>query len=198
MQKAMYGLLRSALLFYLKLRKDLEAFGFMINDYDPCIANKMVNGTQMTVVWHVDDLEVSHKDRNEITKLLIYLGKIYGPGITVTRGKTHDYLGNDFDFLEDGVARLSMGKHLNKIFEDFPEEIGKECSSPASEHLFEIRNPEETKKLNKYLLEELAQHFHHTVAQLLYVGTRVRRDIQTAVVFLTTRVKNQTRMIGVS
>eukprot|EP00804_Cyclotella_cryptica_P008703 CCRYP_018534-RB/>CCRYP_018534-RB protein AED:0.47 eAED:0.47 QI:0/0/0/1/0/0/3/0/153 len=142
---------------YIKLRKDLEAFGFMINDYDPCIANKMVNGTQMTVVWHVDDLEVSHKDRNEITKLLIYL-----------------------------------------IFEDFPEEIGKECSSPASEHLFEIRNPEETKKLNKYLLEELAQHFHHTVAQLLYVGTRVRRDIQTAVVFLTTRVKNQTRMIGVS
>eukprot|EP00804_Cyclotella_cryptica_P008708 CCRYP_018544-RA/>CCRYP_018544-RA protein AED:0.46 eAED:0.50 QI:0/-1/0/1/-1/0/1/0/89 len=62
MLKAMYVLLRSALLFYLKLRKDLEEFDFVINDYDPCVANKIINGTQMTVVWHVDDLKVSHKD----------------------------------------------------------------------------------------------------------------------------------------
>eukprot|EP00804_Cyclotella_cryptica_P010749 CCRYP_005527-RA/>CCRYP_005527-RA protein AED:0.26 eAED:0.17 QI:0/0/0/1/1/1/3/0/840 len=189
MQKAMYGLLRSALLFYLKLRKDLEAYGFVINEYDPCVANKIVNGKQMTVVWHVEDLKVSHVDGKEITKLTIYLGRVFGPGITVNRGQRHEYLGIDFDFLEDGVARLMMSKHLEKIFEDFPEEIGKECSSPASEHLFEIRDPEETERLNKYLPEELAQHFHHTVAQLLYVGTQVRRDIQTAVAFLTTRVK---------
>jgi hypothetical protein len=31
--------------------------------------------------------------------------------------------------------------------------------------------------------------FHHSVAQLLFVSTRVRRDIQTVVAFLTTRVK---------
>ena len=71
MQKAMYGLLRSALLFYLKLQKDLEEFGFEINDYDPYVANKMVNGSQMTVVWHVDDLKVSHREGREITKLLL-------------------------------------------------------------------------------------------------------------------------------
>eukprot|EP00804_Cyclotella_cryptica_P006122 CCRYP_010732-RA/>CCRYP_010732-RA protein AED:0.20 eAED:0.22 QI:0/0/0/1/1/1/2/0/901 len=188
MQKAMYGLLRSALLFYLKLRRDLEAFGFVVNDYDPCVANKIVNGTQITVMWHVDDLKVSHRDGKEITKLLVYLGRIYGPGITVNRGRRHDYLGIDFDFSEDGVARLTMTKHLEKIFEDFLEEIGKECTSPASEHLFKVWDPEETERLRKYLPEELAQHFHHTVAQLLYVGTRVRRDIQTAVAFLTTRV----------
>jgi hypothetical protein len=49
MLKAMYGLLRSALLFYLKLVKDLRAYGFELNEYDPCVANKMVNGAQMTV-----------------------------------------------------------------------------------------------------------------------------------------------------
>lgn len=38
MKKAMYGLLRSALLFYLKLVKDLTDFGFTINPYDPCVA----------------------------------------------------------------------------------------------------------------------------------------------------------------
>jgi hypothetical protein len=75
MQNAMYGLLRSALLFYLKLRKDLEEFGFTVNEYDPCIANKVIKGTQMTVVWHVDDLKVSHVNQKEIVKLLVYLGE---------------------------------------------------------------------------------------------------------------------------
>jgi hypothetical protein len=50
MLKAMYGLLRSALLFYLRLVKDLVDFGFELNPYDPCVANKMVEGSQMTVV----------------------------------------------------------------------------------------------------------------------------------------------------
>jgi hypothetical protein len=59
MLKAMYGLLRSALLFYLKLVKNLRAYRFELNEYDPCVANKTVNGTQMTVCWHVDDLKAS-------------------------------------------------------------------------------------------------------------------------------------------
>ncbi len=39
MQKAMYGLLRSALLFYRKLVEDLESNGIKLNCYDPCVAN---------------------------------------------------------------------------------------------------------------------------------------------------------------
>ena len=35
LKKAMYGLLRSSLLFYRKLRGELEAYGFKINRYDP-------------------------------------------------------------------------------------------------------------------------------------------------------------------
>jgi hypothetical protein len=64
-QKACYGLLRSSLLFYLKLKGDLESLGFEFNPYDPCTANKMIDGHQMTVVFHVDDLKVSHKDERK-------------------------------------------------------------------------------------------------------------------------------------
>ena len=53
-------MLKSALLFYQKLRDDLERNGFQNNPYDPCVANKMIDGEQMTNVWHVDDLKVSH------------------------------------------------------------------------------------------------------------------------------------------
>jgi hypothetical protein len=67
MQKALYGLLRSALLFYKKLLADLESDGFVLNPYDPCVANKVVDGKQMTVCWHVDDLKVSHPDPAQVT-----------------------------------------------------------------------------------------------------------------------------------
>ena len=46
-QKVLYGLMRASLLYYRKLRKELEEFGFVVNPYDPCVANKnMGNGEQ--------------------------------------------------------------------------------------------------------------------------------------------------------
>jgi hypothetical protein len=189
MCKAMYGLLRSALLFYLKLRADLEEFGFKFNDYDPCVANKMVNGKQMTVTFHVDDLKISHAEEFELTKMIIWLGKKYGNKLVVHRGDVHDYLGMDLDYSEKGVVKLSMIKQLEKVFADFPEDIGRSASSPASDHLFQVRDPEETEREGKFLNDERKSQFHHTVAQLLFITCRVRGDIATPVAFLTTRVK---------
>jgi hypothetical protein len=92
LQKALYGCLRSALLFYLKLLKDLEGNGFKLNPYDPCVANKMVNGKQFTITWHVDDLKLSHVDVKEVDKTIEWLKSIYGEDMRVSRGKKHDYL----------------------------------------------------------------------------------------------------------
>ena len=47
--KALYGKLMSVLLFCKKLRGELEDMGFQVNPYDPCVANKMINRSQMTV-----------------------------------------------------------------------------------------------------------------------------------------------------
>ena len=66
--------------------------GFETNPYDWCVANKDINGSQCTIVWHVDDLKVSHKDPAGVTKFILYLAKIYGPKMTVTRGNVHNYL----------------------------------------------------------------------------------------------------------
>ena len=62
MNKALYGLLQSALLLYKKFSKDLEAYGNVINNYCPCVANSMIDGHQMKVTWYVDYLKVSHND----------------------------------------------------------------------------------------------------------------------------------------
>eukprot|EP00957_Ditylum_brightwellii_P097935 7458768-Ditylum_brightwellii.AAC.1 len=62
LKKALYGCLKSALLFYKRLVKDLIDQEFELNPYDPCVANKIVNGKQPTVTWHLDDLKVLHED----------------------------------------------------------------------------------------------------------------------------------------
>ena len=60
--RAIYGMLIASLLWYMKFKKDLEGICFKFNDYSPCIANRMVNGKQHTVRFHVDDLLLSHVD----------------------------------------------------------------------------------------------------------------------------------------
>ena len=105
MTKALYGMLESALWFYKKLRADLEADRFIVNDYDPYVANKIVNGTQMTVTWHVDDLKVSHKDQSAINYFAVWLRSKYerkhkGLFLTYHKGKVHDYLGIDLNYTE--------------------------------------------------------------------------------------------------
>ena len=113
--KALYGLLRSALLFYKKLRGNLESMGFEVNPYDPCVANKMSNGSQMTVTWHVDDLKISHKDEEELKKIISELGAIYGNKLTVMRGKEHLYLGMHFDFTKIGTVQESSASRFSSL-----------------------------------------------------------------------------------
>ena len=49
LKKALYGLLKSALLFYRKLWRDLARRGFEVNPCDPCVANKVIDDHQMTI-----------------------------------------------------------------------------------------------------------------------------------------------------
>jgi hypothetical protein len=56
--KALYGMLRAALLFWKKLSSKLVLWGFTITPYDWCVANKMIDGKQCTVLWHVENLKI--------------------------------------------------------------------------------------------------------------------------------------------
>ncbi len=139
----------------------------------------------MTITWHVDDLKVSHVDPFQITKFAAYLASIYGNSLMVHRGKVHDYLGMDLNFANEGVAQILMITYTTKILANFPEAITTSCATLAADHLFTVCD----EATAKFLPETQAQVFHHTVAQLLFLCKQTQRDIQTAVSFLTTRVK---------
>ena len=78
-----------------------------------------------------------------------------------------------------------MIPYIKQIIEDFPEEITSSAPAPHTDYLFKIRDEDKRKLLE----EERAKAFHHTVAQLLFLSHRARRDISPAVPFLTSRVK---------
>ena len=70
LQKELYSCLKSALLLYEKLVGYLEAYGFKINPYGPCVSNNMLDRKQLTVFWHVDDLKISCVNRHKVKKMI--------------------------------------------------------------------------------------------------------------------------------
>ena len=127
--------MKSALLFYRKLVSELREMRFEKNLYDPCVANKMVNGTQMTTRWHVDDLMISYLSHDEIMKVVQEIKDIYRENLVETVGTTHDYLGMTFDYLFTKEVRINMWDYLRKVIKEFPEEITGVYLTPASDHL---------------------------------------------------------------
>jgi hypothetical protein len=187
LEKAVYCMMKSALLFYRKLVADLTSLGYEINPYDPCAANKLINGNQMTICWHVDDLLIGHVDSSVVTTFLAWLASRYDTAnkkLNVTRGSRHDYLGMNIDFSDPVSIAFDMIPYISKIITGFPEKITRVSSTPAADYLFNVRPQHEA----SFLPEEQARSFHHTTAQLLCLS-RVRRDIQPTIAFLITRVK---------
>ena len=187
-KKAIYGLIQSTLLFYNKLRRDLESIGFKINLYNPCIANQVVNGKQHTVSWHVADLKSLHVDSKVNNEFVLWIRKMHEDVMHVkpSRGKKHDYLAMSFDYSTPGAVVICVKKYIEKMLQEFPypNEIKGSAKTPAGEHLFVVNNKGEC------IGDVKAEVFHTTVAKALFLCKRLRLDMQLAVAFLCTRVQN--------
>lgn len=138
----MYGTIQAAKLWYLNLSKTLEDMGFEVNPYYGCVMNKMVDGKQYTVVWHIDDLKVSHVDPKVITMVLDQLSTKYGE-LMVTHGKNHVYVGMNITYNDDKSVKIAMKEYIQEAIDEFGEEITSTANSPASLHLFEVNDDQE-------------------------------------------------------
>jgi hypothetical protein len=115
------------------------------------------------------------------------LDAIY-PGLKVTRGSKHTYLGMDLEF-KDGICVMSVAKYVHSILEAHPVPLSGTTvlpHTPAAEDLFSI-------DLSSPLLTTREREdFHSCVAKVLWVSQR-RVDIGTPVSFLCSRVREPTR-----
>ena len=188
LSKALYGTLQAALLFWKNLSEFLiKDLGFKVNPYDWCMVNKVINGKQCTIGWHVDDLKISHVDKHIVEEIITGLNERYGKEtpISVHRGPVQEYLGMRIDYTQKGKVSFSMPQYIDDLLSECPDSIMKGTSTtPAANHLFQV--DEDAEKLNAMD----AVLYHHLVAKLLYLGKRTRPDLLTAISFLCTRIQS--------
>jgi hypothetical protein len=184
LQKALYGTLSASLLFWKDLSGHLKKEGYVANPYDSCVMNKTVNGKQSTVLWHVDDLKISHVEGSANESVLDALNMRYGKEtpLTVTRGDLHDYLGMTIDYSTKGKVMIRMEDYLEEMMVDLPEDMEGTATTPAANHLFTVNDNAEKLDSDK------SEFFHSCTAKILFLCKRSRPDVQTPIAFLCTRV----------
>jgi hypothetical protein len=105
LQKALYSTLQAALLFWKNISTYLvEEMGFTINPYDWCVVNKIINGKQCMILWHVDNIKDSRVEQKVLDNITDQLNDKYGQetSLMVHRRTVHDYLGMVIDYSEEG------------------------------------------------------------------------------------------------
>jgi len=63
------------LLFWRDLTGELKKWGFELNPYDTCVANKTINNKQCTILWHVNDLKISHVEEAVVKDMISRLNE---------------------------------------------------------------------------------------------------------------------------
>ena len=132
------------------------------------MANKIVNGKQCTIIWHVDDLKISHVEKNVVEDIIRQLSKKFGKEspLTTARGKVLEYVVMTLDYMTKGRVKISMYDSIEKMLMELPSDMNGSVKTPAASHLFNA-NKDATK-----LPKNTAQLFHHLVAKILYLSWR--------------------------
>ena len=131
LNKALYRYIKSAIIWYDTFCGTLKNLGFKLNPYDPCVANKMVNGKQLTIAWYVDDNKISYVDLKIVDWLIIEIEKRHNK-MTIYRGKKHTFIGMDIEFLDNGRLKILMKDYISEAIKDFSEDVTRKPAPPTA------------------------------------------------------------------
>ncbi len=178
--RALYGCIESALLWYDLYLTTLQGLGFKINPYNRCVANKVINASQCTVIFYVDNNKISHKDPQVVIDVLNAISEHFGD-LTITRGSKYDFLGMNVEIKERHV-HINMREQVQEAIHWENNQGGCKPTSPATVHLFHCDENAPS------LTEEKSDQFHSIIQKLLYICKRARPDVESAVSYLCMRV----------
>ena len=179
LEKALYGCIQSAVLWYDELSSTIGGLGYTKNPYDTCVYNKIRDGNIDSILVYVDDLLLTSQSQDELHRVADALRSRYG-GVTVKSGTQHDFLGINWDFRVPGEVSLRMEGYVSNILSKY--NVSKHAKTPATDMLFH------SNKDSPIISHEKQQLFHSCVMELHYLAKRVRQDILTAVSYCATRV----------
>jgi hypothetical protein len=185
--KALYGCVKSALLWYELFSSTLQTMGFVLNPYDRCVANCTIEGKQCTIGWYVDDTKNTHENPNVVTQVLNKLESEFGK-MSITRGDEHTFLGMKITYnRKKRTATVDMKDYLVEAITESGLAVTKTAMTPAAKDLFSVS------AASPFLTKRQQEVFHSVVAKLLYVSIRARMDLLLTTSFLATRVSKSTQ-----
>ena len=75
-------------------------------------------------MWHVDDLKISHTDKQVVKDFIKWIKDMYKEKdikkVKQSCGKCHDYLGMDIDYTKPGIFKILMTKYITSMINKFP------------------------------------------------------------------------------
>lgn len=130
------------MLLYKRLITDLTRYSFKVNLYDACVANRiLVDGKQLAVLWHVDDLKASHKDSKVIDEFITRIEKTYGKIGKMKVGSKERLLGHEIEL----SRRLNYRHTYSDIHQVNGHQVpardlllGPKVPSPWNKNLFKV------------------------------------------------------------
>jgi len=96
-----------------------------------------IHSKQCTMLWHVDDLKISHVNNRAVDEIIVKLNQRYGKEapLMVTRVKVRDYLDMVIDFNVPNKVVICMDEYLDSILAEARDDMDGR-SLLAAEHLF--------------------------------------------------------------
>ena len=96
-----------------------------MNPHDRCAANKEMNGKQMTISCHADDMKMSHDEDEILDEFIECLQNICDDEeigtLKVDCGPRHEFLGMTLDCSKLGKVTVDMSDGASKMVEEFEE-----------------------------------------------------------------------------
>ena len=188
LDKALYGCIESAKLWYETLRGLLHSIGFICNAYDKCVFQRKDHNNRIVFLSvYVDDIMLLAPEEDVLNLVLRDIQNIL-PDITIHNGRVHNYLGMVFNFNENQQVMISMDQYIKDFLADFDFDANSgSANAPGGPDLFSV-------DVHSKLLEDTKKEFFHSsVAKLLYLAKRIRPDLLVVVSYLTTKVQCPTQ-----
>ncbi len=140
--KAVYGTLIGSKRWFDKLTTALREWGFEPNKYDECCWNKMVGNSQLTVVFHVDNLKCSCRNKQALDELFNNLQHEFGEEQKLQKlerevGPVHDYQGLRIDYSIPSKVIFTMYDYIKDIIVKAPDDLKpKNCTYLSNNKCF--------------------------------------------------------------
>jgi hypothetical protein len=165
------------------IRDFLLGYEFVQNAKDLCVFNKMIDGKQLTVGVYVDDT----KSTSESMEALLWLRDMFEkrfPGMAVTIGPVHSFLGETWDYSKPGTVKVTMEGFIGQLLDDF--DVSGTATTPASADVFEV-DPD-----SPLLSEARRARFQTGVQKCAWLSKRVVPVLGVGLSFLLPRVYKAT------